>query len=175
MGNTKKDAMTSYILAGAVILSAKWAISLLFIVVYRSMGFHQPNPLTPLKEEIVRAAVNILSNVAAVCVLVVFFDALQLQPAIAMLAVPLLIGLLWSYYNLRRARQCIPPSRQVGMVFDRLREQVESQYGSAIAESVAGEESKKRYLIRSEYAYLAGNVFGTISGVLVFFRGVPFF
>ena len=61
------------------------------------------------------------------------------------------------------------------MVFDRLRAQVESQYGSAIADTVAGEESKKRYLIRNEYAYLAGNVFGTILGALVFLHRVPFF
>ena len=167
--------MTPYILAGAVVLAAKWTISLLFIVVYRSMGFHQPSPLTPFKEEIVRAVVNILSNIAAVYVLVVLFDTLELQPAMAMLAVPLIIGLLWSYYNLRRARRGIPPSRQVGMVFDRLREQVESQYGREIAESVAGEKSKKRYLIRSECAYLAGNVFGTILGALVFLRKVAFF
>ncbi len=167
--------MTSYVLAGAVVLSAKWIFSLLFILVYRSMGFHQPNPLYPFKEELVRAMVNILSNITAVYVLVVLFEMLLLQPAMAMLAVPLLVGLLWSYYNLQRARQCIPPSRQVGMVFDRLRAQVESQYGWAIAESVAGEESKKRYLIRSEYAYLAGNVFGTILGALVFLRNVPFF
>ena len=167
--------MTSYILAGAVILSAKWILSLFFILVYRSMGFHQPNPLYPFKEEVVRAMVNILSNITAVYALVVLFDMLQRQPFIAMLVIPLLAGLLWSYYNLRRARQCIPPSRQVGMVFDRLREQVESQYGWAIAETVAGEKSKKRYLIRNEYAYLAGNVFGTILGALVFLRNVPFF
>ncbi|MEJ2703634.1 MAG: hypothetical protein P8Z79_14445 [Sedimentisphaerales bacterium] len=171
----QKDAMTSYILAGAVVLAAKWTISLLFIVVYRSMGFHQPSPLTPFKEEIVRAVVNILSNIAAVYVLVIFFDELQPQPAMAMLVVPLIIGLLWSYYNLRRARQGIPPSRQVGMVFDRLREQVESQYGREIAESVAGEESKRRYLIRSECAYLASNVLGTILGAFLFLRKVAFF
>jgi hypothetical protein len=110
--------------------------------------------------------VNILSNIIAVYVLVVVFDELQLQPSMAMLAVPLLIGLLWSYYNLRRAQQGIPPSKQVGMVFDQLRGQVESQYGSAIADTVAGEESKKRYLIHNECAYVAGNVFGTIFGVL---------
>jgi hypothetical protein len=167
--------MTPYILAGAVILAVKWILSLLFIVVYRSLGFHQPNPLYPLKEEVVRAVVNILSNITAVYVLVVLFEEMQLRPAMAMLAVPLIIGLLWSYYNLRRARQCIPPSRQVGMVFDRLREQVESQYGREIAESIAGEESKKRYLIRSEHAYLAGNVFGTILGALVFLRKVALF
>ena len=167
--------MTSYILAGAVVLSAKWMISLLFILGYRSMGFHQPNPLYPFKEELVRAMVNILSNIIAVYVLVVVFDELQLQPAMAMLAVPLLIGLFWSYYNLRRAQQGIPPSKQVGMVFDLLRGQVESQYGSAIADTVAGEESKKRYLIRNECAYVAGNVFGTILGALVFLRNVPFY
>ena len=61
------------------------------------------------------------------------------------------------------------------MVFDRLRDQVESQYGREIAESIAGEESKKRYLIRSEYAYLTGNVSGIILGALVFLRNVPFF
>jgi hypothetical protein len=137
------------------------------------MGFHQPNPLYPFKEEVVRAMVNILSNITAVYVLVVLFDKLQLQLVIAMLAVPLLVGLFWSYYNLRRARQCIPPSRQAGMVFDRLREQVESQYGRAIADTVTGEESKKIYLIRNECAYLAGNVFGIILGTLVFLRNVP--
>jgi len=167
--------MTSYILAGVVVLSAKWIISILYILVYRSMGFYQPNPLYPFKEELVRAMVNILSNITAVYVLVVVFDNLQLQPAMAMLAVPLLIGLLWSYYNLRRARQCIPPSRQVGIVFDRLRAQVESQYGMTIAESIAGEESKKKYLIRNEYAYSAGNVFGTILGGLLFLRHTPFY
>ena len=167
--------MTSYILAGAVVLSAKWIVSILFILVYRSMGFHQPNPLYPFKEEVVRAMVNILSNITAVYALVVLFEMLHLQPAMSLLAIPLLVGLLWSYYNLRRARQCIPPSRQVGMVFDRLRAQVESQYGSAIADTVAGEELKKKYLIRNEYAYLAGNVFGTILGALVFLRHVPFF
>jgi hypothetical protein len=61
------------------------------------------------------------------------------------------------------------------MVFDRLRDQVEIQYGWEIAESIAGEESKKRYLIRSEYTYLAGNVSGIILGALVFLRNVPFF
>ena len=167
--------MTSYILAGAVILSAKWIISLLFILVYRSMGFHQPNPLYPFKEEVVRAMVNILSNIIAVYALVVLFEMLQFQPAMAMLAIPLLVGLLWSYYNLRRAGQCIPPSRQVGVVFDRLREQVESQYGSAIAGTITGEESKIKYLLRCEYAYLTGNVFGTLLGALVFLRNVPFF
>jgi len=167
--------MTSYILAGAVILAVKWISSLLFILVYRNMGFHQPSPLYPFKEEVGRAIVNILSNITAVYALIVLFDKLQLQPAIAMLIIPLLVGLLWSYCNLRRARQCIPPSREVGMVFDRLRKQVESQYGRVIAESVAGEVSKKGYLIRSEYAYLAGNVFGTILGALVFFRNVPLF
>ena len=166
--------MTSYILAVAVILSAKWILSLLFILVYRSMGFHQPNPLYPFKEEVVRAMVNILSNIIAVYALVVLFEMLQLQPAMAMLAIPLLVGLLWSYYNLQRARQGIPPSRQVGMVFDRLREQVESQYGREIAETVTGEESKKKYLLRCEYAYLAGNVFGTLLGAFVFLRNVPF-
>jgi hypothetical protein len=156
--------MTSYILAGVVVLSAKWIVSILYILVYRSMGFYQPNPLFPFKEELVRAMVNILSHITAVYVLVVVFDNLQLQPTMAMLAIPLLVGLLWSYYNLRRARQCIPPSRQVSEVFDRLRAQVESQYGRIIAESIAGEESKKKYLIRNEYVYSAGNVFGTILG-----------
>jgi len=166
--------MTSYFLGGAVILSTKWILSLLFILVYRSMGFHQPNPLYPFKEEVVRAMVNILSNIIAVYALVVLFEMLHLQPAMAMLGIPLLVGLLWSYYNLRRARQGIPPSRQVGMVFDRLREQIESQYGGAIAETVAGEESKIKYLLRCEYAYLTGNVFGTILGAFVFLHNVPF-
>jgi len=167
--------MTSYILAGAVILLGKWIISLLFILIYRSMGFHQPNPLYPFKEEVIRAMVNILSNIIAVYALVVLFEMLYLQLAIAMLGIPLLVGLLWSYYNLWRARHGIPPSRQVGMVFDRLREQVESQYGRAIAETLAGEGSKIKYLLRCEYAYLAGNVFGTLLGALVFLRNVPFF
>jgi hypothetical protein len=169
----QKDTMTSYILAGAVILSAKWILSLLFIVVYRSMGFHQPNPLFPFKEEVVRVMVNILWNIIAVYALMVLFEILHLQPAMAMLAVPLLVGLLWSYYNLRRARQGIPPSRQIGMVFDQLKEQVECQYGRALAETVAGEESKIKYLLRCEYTYLAGNVFGILLGALVFLRNVP--
>ena len=167
--------MTSYILAGAVILSAKWIISLFFILVYRSMGFHQPNPLYPFKEEVVRAMVNILSNIIAVYALVVLFEMLYLQPVMTMLAIPLLVGLLWSYYNLQRARHGIPPSRQVGTVFDRLREQVESQYGRAIAETVTGEESKVKYLLRCEYAYLTGNIFGTLLGAFVFLRNAPFF
>lgn len=167
--------MTSYILAGAVILSAKWILSLLFILVYRSMGFHQPNPLYPFKEEVVRATVNILSNIVAVYALVVLFEMLHIQPVMTMLAIPLLVGLLWSYYNLQRARHCIPPSRQVGTVFDRLREQVESQYGRAIAETVTGEESKVKYLLRCEYAYLTGNIFGTLLGAFVFLRNAPFF
>lgn len=166
--------MTSYILAGAVILSAKWILSLLFILVYRSMGFHQPNPLYPFKEEVVRAMVNILSNIIAVYALVVLFEMLQIQPVMTMLAIPLLVGLLWSYYNLQRARHGIPPSRQVGTVFDRLREQVESQYGRAIAETVAGDESKVKYLLRCEYAYLTGNIFGTLLGAFVFLRNAPF-
>lgn len=65
--------MTSYILAGVVVLSAKWIVSILYILVYRSMGFYQPNPLYPFNEELVRAMVNILSNITAVYVLVVVF------------------------------------------------------------------------------------------------------
>jgi hypothetical protein len=167
--------MRSYILAGCVILVVNWIASFFFILVYRCMGFHQPSPLYPFKEEVGRAIVNIFSNITAIYALVVLFDKLQLQLAIAMLVIPLLAGLLWSYYNLRRAKQGISPSGQVDMVLDRFKEQVESQYGRAIADIVAGEKSKKRYLIRSEYAYLAGNVFGTILGALVFFRNAPFF
>ncbi len=167
--------MSSYIMSGAVVLVVKWISCLLFILLCRTMRFRQPSSLYPFKEEVVRAVINILSNITAVYALVVLYDKLQLQLAIAMLVIPLLAGLLWGYYNLRRARQGIAPSRQAGTVLDRFKEQLENEYGRAIAETVAGEESKRRYLVRSEYTYSAGNVFGTILGALLFLRNAPFF
>lgn len=167
--------MCSYILAGAVVLIMKWIVSFFFIFLYRIMEFHRPSPLHPFKEELGKATINILSNITAVYALVVFFDRLHLQPALAVLVLPLMVGLLWSHYNLTRAKQGIAPGGRVDMMFDRFRQQVAVECGSAVAETVAGEESKKRYLIRSEYAYLAGNISGTILGALLFLRYAPWF
>lgn len=167
--------MCSYILAGAVVLIMKWIVSFFFIFLYRIMGFHQPSPLHPFKEEVGKAIINILSNITAVFVLVLLFDALQVQLVIGVLVLPLLIGLLWSHYNLARARQGIAPGRRVDMMFDRFRQQVVAECGRAVAETAAGEGSKKRYLVRSEYAYLAGNISGTIFGALIFLRYTPWF
>jgi hypothetical protein len=167
--------MSSYILAGAVVLIVKWISAILFILFYRMMRFCEPSSLYSFKEEVGRTIINILSNITAVYVLFVLFNELQLHPAIGMLIIPLLVGLLWGYYNLRRARQGFPPSRQAGVVFDRFREQMESQYGKAIAETITGDESRRRFLIRSEYAYSASNLFGTILGALLFLREAPFF
>jgi hypothetical protein len=167
--------MSSYILAGAVVLLVKWISAIIFILFYRMMRFCEPNSLYSFREEAGRAIINILSNIIAVYSLVVLFNELQLQLAIAMLVIPLVSSLLWGYYNLRRARQGISASRQAGVVFDRFREQVESQYGKAIADTVVGDESKRRFLVRSEYAYSAVNLFGTILGALLFLRKAPFF
>jgi len=92
-----------------------------------------------------------------------------------MLVIPLLVGLLWGYCNLRIARQGISASRQAGVVFDRFREQMEDQYGKAVAETITEDESRRGFLIRSEYAYSASNLFGTILGALLFLREAPFF
>jgi hypothetical protein len=167
--------MSSYILAGAVVLLVKWISAILFILFYRMMRFCEPSSLYSFKEEVGRTIISILSNIASVYALVVLFNELQLQLAIAMLVIPLVSSLLWGYYNLRRARQGILASRQASVVFDRFREQVENQYGKIIAEAVLGDESKRRILIRSEYAYSAGNLFGTILGGLLFLRKAPFF
>lgn len=167
--------MSSYILAGAVVLVVKWISAILFILFYRMMRFCKPSSLYSFKEEAGRTIINILSNITAVYVLVVLFNELQLQLAIGMLVIPLLVGFLWGYYNLRRARQGISASRQAGVVFDRFREQVESQYGKAVAETITRDESRRRFLIRSEYAYSAGNLFGTILGALLFLRKASFF
>jgi hypothetical protein len=167
--------MGSYILAGAVVLIVKWVVSFFFIFLYRIMGFHQPSPLRPFKEELGKAIINILSNITAVYALVLLFDTLHVQLAITVLVLPLLVGLLWSHYNLTRAKQGVAPGRQVDMMFDRFRQQVAAECGSAVAETAAGEESKKRYLVRSEYAYLAGNLSGTMLGALLFLRYVPWF
>ncbi|MGD2093625.1 MAG: hypothetical protein PVH77_01310 [Phycisphaerales bacterium] len=165
--------MCLYTLAGCVVLVAKWVCSFFFILLYRIMGFHQPSPLYPFKEEAGKIIVNILSNITAVYALVILFDKLQLQLGIAVLAMPLLAGLLWSHYNLTRAKQGIAPSRQIAMVFVRFKQQVENQYGKETAETVAGEELKKRYLTRSEYAYLIGNISGIVLGALIFLRNLP--
>jgi hypothetical protein len=165
--------MCFYTLAGCVVLVAKWVCSFFFILLYRIMGFHQPSPLYPFKEEVGKIIINILSNITAVFTLVILFDKLQFQLGIAVLAMPLLAGLLWSYYNLTRARRGIAPSEQIAMVFVRFKQQVEKQHGKAIAETVAGEELKKRYLTRSEYAYLIGNIFGIVLGALIFLRNLP--
>lgn len=167
--------MRSYILAGAIVLIGKWIISFFFIFLYRIMGFHQPSPLHPFKEETGKAIVNILSSITAVYALVLLFGALHVQLVIGVLFLPLLIGLLWSHYNLTRARQGIAPGRRVDMMFDRFRQQVAAECGRAAAETAAGEGSKKRYLVRSEYAHLAGNISGTIFGALLFFRYAPWF
>jgi len=167
--------MSSYILASAVVLVVKWISAILFILFYRMMRFCKPSSLYSFKEEMGRTIINILSNITAVYVFVVLFNELQLQLAIGMLVIPLLVGFLWGYYNLQRAIQGIPPSRQAGAVFDRFREQVESQYGKAVAETITGDESRRRFLIRSEYAYSTGNLFGTILGALLFLRKASFF
>jgi hypothetical protein len=167
--------MCSYILAGAVVLIGKWSVSFFFIFLYRIMGFHQPSPLHPFKEELGKAFINILSNITAVYVLVLLFDALQVQPVIGVLILPLLAGLFWSYYNLTRARQGIAPGRRVDMMFDRFRQQVAVECGCEVAETAAGEGPKKRYLVRSEYAYLAGNISGTILGAFIFLQNAPLF
>ena len=167
--------MSSYILAGAVVLVVKWISVILFILFYRMMRFCKLCSLYSFQEEAGRTIINILSNIIAVYALVVLFNELQLQLAIGMLVIPLLVGFLWGYYNLRRARQGILPSRQAGEVFDRFREQLESQYGKEIAETITGDESRRRFLIRSEYAYSASNLFGTILGAFLFLREVPFF
>ena len=167
--------MSSYILAGAVVLVVKWISAILFILFYRMMRFCKPSSLYSFKEEVGRTIINILSNIIAVYVFVVLFNELQIQLAIGMLVIPLLVGFLWGYYNLQRARQGISPSRQAGVVFDGFREQMESKYGKAIAETVAGDKSKRKYLIRSEYAYSAGNMFGIILGALLFLRKASFF
>jgi hypothetical protein len=60
-------------------------------------------------------------------------------------------------------------------MFDRFRQQVATERGVAVAEMVAGEGAKKRYLVRSEYAYLAGNISGTILGALIFLQNAPLF
>jgi hypothetical protein len=167
--------MCFYILAGTVVLIVKWIASFFFIFLYRIMGFHQPSPLHPFKEELGKAMINILSNVSAVYVLVLLFHALQVHLVIGVLVLPLLAGLLWSYYNLIRARQGIAPGRRVDTMFDRFRQQVAAECGCAVAETAAGEESKRRYLVRSEYAYLAGNISGTMLGALIFFQNAPLF
>jgi len=167
--------MCSYILAGAVVLIVKWIVSFFFIFLYRTMGFHQPSPLCPFKEEMGKAIINILSNITAVYALVLLFDTLYLQPAVGVLVLPLLAGLLWSYYNLTRAQRGIAPGRQTDLMFDRFRQQVATERGVAVAEMVAGEGTKRRYLVRSEYAYLAGNISGTILGALIFLQNAPLF
>jgi len=167
--------MCSYILAAGTILVAKWIASFLFIFLYRMMGFHQPSPLFPFKEEIGKAIVNILSNITSVYALVVLFDRLQLQLTIAMLVIPLLAGLLWSHYNLIRAKRGIAPGKQIDTVFGQFKEQLESRCGKAVAEAIAGEELKKKYLIRSEYACLIGNMSGIILGALMFLYKAPLF
>jgi hypothetical protein len=174
IGN-KEAIMSSYILAGAVVLVVKWISAILLILFYRMMRFCKPSSLYSFKEEVGRTIINILSNITAVYVFVVLFNELQLQLAIGMLVIPLLVGMLWGYYNLQRARQGISACRQAGEVFYQFREQMESQYGKAIAEAVTGNELKRRFLIRSEYAYSAGNVFGTILGAILFLRNAPFF
>ena len=167
--------MCSYILAGAVVLVVKWIASFFFIFLYRVMGFHQPSPLRPFKEEMGKAVINIFSNITAVYALALLFGALHVQLVIGLLVLPLLIGLFWSRYNLIRARQGIAPGRRVDMMFDRFRQQVAAECGRAIAETVAGVESKKRYLVRSEYAHLASNISGTMLGALMFFQNAPLF
>lgn len=167
--------MSSYILAGAVVLLVKWISAILFILFYRMMRFCEPNSLCSFREEAVRTIINILSNIIAVYALVVLFNELQLQLAIAMLVIPSVSSLLWGYYNLRRAKQGISASRQTGVAFDRFREQVENQYGRAIADTIVGDESKRRFLLRSEYAYSAGGLFGTILGALLFLCKAPLF
>jgi hypothetical protein len=167
--------MCFYILAGAAVLIMKWIASFFFIFFYRIMGFHQPSPLHPFKEELAKATINVLSNVTAVYALVVLFDRLHLQPAVAVLVLPLVVGLFWSHYNLSRARRGIAPGRRVDMTFDRFRRHVAAERGSTVAETVAGEGLKKRYLIRSEYAYLTGNISGTILGAFLFLRYAPWF
>jgi len=165
--------MCLYTLAGCIILVAKWVSSFFFILLHRIMGFHQPSPLYPFKEELGKIIINILSNITAVYALVILFDKLQFRLGIAVLVMPLLVGVLWSRYNLTRAKQGIAPSRQIAMVFVRFKKQIENQYGKAIAETVAGEELKKRYLTRSEYAYLTGNISGIILGGLIFLNNTP--
>jgi len=174
IGN-KEAIMTSYFLAGAVVLVVKWISAILLILFYRMMRFCKPSSLYSFEEEVGRTTINILSNITAVYVFVVLFNELQLQLAIGMLVIPLLVGMLWGYYNLRRARQGISASRQTGVIFDQFREQMESQYGEAIAETITGDESRRRFLIRSEYAYSASNLFGTILGAILFLRNAPFF
>lgn len=167
--------MWSYILAAGTILVVKWIASFFFIFLYRMMGFHQPSPLFPFKEEVGKAILNILANITTVYALVVLFDRLQLQLTIAMLVIPFLAGLLWSHYNLVRAKRGIAPGRQIDMVFDQFKEEMEGQCGKAVAEAIAGQELKKRYLIRSEYAYLVGNISGVILGALMFLYRAPLF
>lgn len=167
--------MSSYILASAVVLVVKWISAILFILFYRMMRICKPSSLYSFKEEVGRTIINILSNITAVYVLVVLFNVLQLQPAIGMLVIPVLIGLLWGYYNLQRARQGISANRQNSVVSNRFREQMEGQDGNTTEKTIAGDESRRRFLIRCEYAYSASNLFGTMLGAFLFLHKVPFF
>jgi len=103
---------------------------------------------------IVSTIVTFFSNIFAIYVLVWLCGKLNVQPLLRMLIIPYLIIFLTGFYRIKKAKSG--------------RRMVEISYQET-GDPYHGSEEFQFFLVRHEYGYFLGDLFGLLVGAMLFF------